>query len=100
MHILNTSFFFIPSIAPGVRTLLRDEWLAACACSGCGAPVCLKMPPEPNVERLAIQTPFPSGADAERFMSEVLAPMAGELTRKFGAEAFSCFSTIMEVTEL
>lgn len=100
MVLLNTSFFYIPTIAAGVHTLLRDEWLPTCASCGCSAPVCLQMPPEPNVERLAIQTFFPARQDAERFLAEVLQPMAGTFTRQFGAEAFSCFSTIMEVVEL
>lgn len=100
MYLLNTSFFFIPSIEPGVRAALREEWHQACGSCGCGTPVCLRMPPEPGVERLAIQTPFASADDAERFLNEVLGPMAGELARKFGPEAFSCFSTIMEIIDL
>lgn len=100
MILLNTSFFFVRAIAPGVRTLMRTEWLPACASCGCSAPVCLQMPPEPGVERLAIQTLFENHEAAERFLTEVLAPIADRITRQFGAEAFTAFSTPMEVINL
>lgn len=100
MVLLNTSFFFIPQISQGVRVLLRTEWLPACQSCGSGEPVCLQMPDEPGVERLAIQTPFASRAEAEQFLNEVLAPIAGRITRQFGAEAFTAFSTIMDIIEL
>lgn len=100
MVLLNTSFFFTPTVATNVRAALRDKWLKACGSCGCGEPMCLQMPPEQGVERLAIQTPFQSQEDAERFLREVLGPLAGELARHFGPEAFTAFSTIMQIVTL
>lgn len=98
--LFNTSFFFDPAIEPAVRTALKARWLPACAACGCDEPVCLRMPADDGIGRLAIQTPFPTPAEAERFASEIAAPMAAELTADFGAEAFTAFSTLMEQIEL
>ena len=98
--LFNTTFFFAGSISPTLREFLATRWLRACDASGCGRPMCLKMEAEEGIERLAVQTPFPSRAEAERFADEVAAPMADELLRLFGPEKFTCFSTIMEEISL
>ncbi len=98
--LLNTSFFFAPQLAGDVKRDLAARWVPACASCGSGEPTCLRMEAEEGIERLAVQTPFASAAEAERFRSEVLAPVAAEMTRKYGVEAFTCFSTLMEIVDL
>ncbi len=94
--LFNTTFFFAPTIAPSLREFLATRWMRACEVSGCGRPLCLKMDAEDGIERLALQTPFPSRAEAQRFADEIAAPMAQELLRLYGPERFTCFSTLME----
>lgn len=98
--LLNTSFFYTPTVAEAVKTTLRDYWIPACGSCGCSMPMCLKMQSEDGINRLAIQTPFDSEELAQRFLSEVLEPIAGKLVSQLGADAFTCFSTMMEVVEL
>ena len=98
--LFNTSFFFDPSIEPAVLSARKSRWLCACAVSGCGNPVCLRLPADDGIARLAIQTPFPSVSEAERFAEEIAAPLAAEMTANFGVNAFTAFSTIMEQIEL
>ena len=98
--LFNTTFFFAPAIEPAVRSALRGRWVKACAACGCGAPMCLQMDADDGIARLAVQTPFPTLAEAERFGAEIASPLAAELTAEFGPEAFTAFSTIMEQIEL
>lgn len=98
--ILNTSFFFAPQLSEKVRAILRERWVSACKSCGCGEPVCLRMEPEEGIERLAVQTPFTDADSASRFRREVLEPIADEMTRRLGMDAFTCFSTQMEVVDL
>ena len=98
--LFNTSFFFDPGIEPAVRTALRARWVRACAACGCGEPVCLRLPADDGIARLAIQTPFPTLGEAERFAAEVAAPMAADLTADFGVESFTAFTPLMEQIEL
>ena len=94
--LFNTTFFYDASISAPLREFLATRWLRACEVSGCGRPLCLKMASEEGIERLAVQTPFPTLAEAERFGAEIVPDMADELTRLFGPEKFTCFSTLME----
>lgn len=98
--LLNTTFFFTPKVATAVQTTLRDYWLPACGSCGESMPLCMKMPSEGGVDRLAIQTPFASEELAQRFLSEVLEPIAGKMVGQLGADAFTCFSTLMEIVDL
>ncbi len=98
--LLNTTFFFAPTIAAEVRSALASQWLPACGACGIEPPLCLAMEPEPGVERLAIQTLFATRQSASDFLEQVAATMADELITRFGPEVFTAFSTIMEVTEL
>lgn len=98
--LLNTSFFFVPQIGPELRRALAERWVPACASCGVGEPVCLAMEPEEGIERMAIQTLFADREAASRFLDEVIAPVAASLVGAFGAESFTCFSTIMEVIDL
>lgn len=98
--LLNTSFFFSPAVADKVMSTLRSKWMPACKSCGESQPICLRMSSEEGIERMAIQTPFGSEEQACRFLEEVLQPIAGEMTRALGANAFTCFSTMMETVEL
>lgn len=98
--LLNTSFFFTPTAAEKVKSTLRDQWIPACRSCGESQPVCLKMSSEEGVERMAIQTLFESETEATIFLNDILQPMAADLTRALGANAFTCFSTMMDVIEL
>lgn len=98
--LFNTTFFFDPGIESAVRTALRARWVRACAACGCGNPVCLRLPADDGIARIAVQTPFPTLADAERFATETAHPMAAELTADFGADTFTAFSTVMECIDL
>lgn len=98
--LLNTTFFFAPTIAAEARSALASRWLPACGACGIEPPLCLAMDSEPGVERLAIQTFFATRQSACDFLDRVAAPMADELMARFGPEVFTTFSTIMEVTEL
>lgn len=95
--LLNTSFFFTPEVNDHVRETLRKEWIPACNASGSGPAICLMMPLEEGVIRLAVQTPFNDAESAERFREVITAQVADSLTRTLGADAFTCFSTIMEI---
>lgn len=98
--LFNTTFFFSPAIETRLRAELRARWVKACEVCGCRRPMCLQMEADEGICRLAVQTPFPSRAEAERFAAEIASPLLYELTARFGEEAFTAFSTIMEETEL
>lgn len=98
--LLNTSFFFAPQVADIVEATLRNKWVPAANDAGTAPATCLRMPPEEGIIRLAVQTPFASPADAEAFRTGVAEPIANELFEKLGADAFTCFSTQMEIIDL
>lgn len=98
--LLNTSFFFSPAVAAHVCDDLARRWVPACRSCGNGPTVCLRMEAEEGIERMAVQTPFDSPEQASRFRSEVMGPMASDMLHKYGADAFTCFSTMMEIVDL
>lgn len=98
--LLNTSFFFSPAVASTVETTLRTRWVPACNAAGIAPATCLRLPAEEGIMRLAVQTPFASAESAEAFRSEVAEDIADELFKQLGADAFTCFSTLMEIIDL
>lgn len=98
--LLNTSFFFAPAVEHRVREVLHTRWIPACNAAGLTAATCLRLPAEDGIMRLAVQTPFADAAAAERFRDEITAPIADSMLRALGADAFTCFSTIMEIIDL
>lgn len=100
MVLLNTSFFFHPRVDARLRHFLRTHWVPACLSCGAGAPTVLRMDSEEGIERLAVQTPFASHSEASRFLSEVLSPLSASLSASLGPEAFTCFSTLMDIIDL
>lgn len=97
--LLNTSFFFTPAAESRVRPALRTQWVPASNASGTGPATCLAMPPEEGIMRLAVQTPFADAEQAENFRLTITEQVAGPLLRDLGPDAFTCFSTIMEIIE-
>ncbi len=97
--LLNTSFFFAPQVADEVKSALRLRWIPAANAAGESPATCLRLPAEEGIMRLAVQTRFESAKAAEdfRLSSE---PIAAELFNKLGADAFTCFSTVMEIIDL
>lgn len=98
--ILNTTFFFAPNIAAQVRHHLRTQWVPACKKAGADSPLCLALEPEPGIERLAVQANFADRNAADTFLNNIAHPLGTQLTNLFGAEAFTCFSTIMDLIDL
>lgn len=99
--LLNTSFFYSPAVGAQVRRALGEEWLPALRrAAGAGEALTLAMPAEEGIERLAIQAPFASRAEAERFLATDGSALGDALTRRFGVEAFTCFSTLMDIIQL
>lgn len=98
--LLNTSFFFSPTVADEVRRQLKSFWLPACRAAAEGEPMTLKMPAEEGIMRLAVQSVFGSASEARKFRDEVLGPETDRMTRRLGAEAFTAFTTMMEIIEL
>ena len=98
--LLNTSFFFSPSVARTVEATLRNRWVPACHAAGIAPATCLRLPAEEGIMRLAVQTPFASAESAEAFRSEVTEAIAAQLFNELGADAFTCFSTMMEIIDL
>lgn len=97
--LLNTSFFFAPQVADKVTEALRNEWIPAANAAGEAPATCLRLPAEEGIMRMAVQTRFASATVAEAFRKES-EPIAAELFKKLGAEAFTCFSTVMEIIDL
>lgn len=97
--LLNTSFFFAPQVADEVKSALRQQWIPAANAAGESPATCLRLPAEEGIMRLAVQTRFGSAEAAEvfRLKSEHI---ASELLRELGADAFTCFSTVMEIINL
>lgn len=98
--LLNTSFFFAPEVAARIHETLRTRWIPACNAAGDGDATCLRLPAEEGIMRLAVQTPFADADAAERFRSEIASDIAATMQRTLGADAFTCFSTIMEIIDL
>lgn len=98
--LLNTSFFFAPSAESSVRAALRDHWIPASNASGTGSAMCLALPPEEGICRMAVQTTFDNAESAQRFCDTITEQVAAPLLGKLGADSFTCFSTIMEIIDL
>lgn len=98
--LLNTSFFFAPAVENEVTRTLRERWIPACNAAGETPAVCLRLPSEEGIMRLAVQTRFADSDSAERFRAEVTDDIADTLLRTLGADSFTCFSTIMEIIDL
>lgn len=97
--LLNTSFFFTPQVADIVKSALSGKWVPAANAAGESPATCLKLPAEEGIMRLAVQTRFESAEAADTFRRNA-EPIAAELFQKLGAEAFTCFSTVMEIIDL
>lgn len=98
--LLNTSFFFAPAAESSVRAALRDHWIPASNAAGTGPAICLALPDEEGICRLAVQTPFDNAESAQRFCETITAQVVAPLLGKLGADSFTCFSTIMEIIDL
>lgn len=100
MTVLNTTFFYHPTIERELHGLLVEHWLPLLRSYGEGEPVCLAMKADDGVGRLAVQMSFASTAEVEAFEATSAPGVLSMLTERFGPEAMTAFSTIMQRVEL